>query len=179
MTEGSGSPEPAGAPVPDPAVVEQAIAQLRDEQDFNLGLAAGLVAALIGAALWAGITIVTKYQIGWMAVGVGFLVGFAVRQFGRGIEPRFGYLGAALALLGCGLGNLFAVLGIVAGHEHVSFFTLLGRVRWTAVPQIMAATFSPMDVLFYGIALYEGYKLSFRQLTASALGLSDPASSEA
>ena len=175
MTEASGPPEPAGAPVPDPAIVAQTIARLRDEQDFNLGLAAGLVAALIGAALWAGITIVTKYQIGWMAVGVGFLVGFAVRRFGRGIEPRFGYLGAALALVGCGLGNLFAVLGIVAGQESVSFFSLLGQVRWTAVPRIMAATFNPMDVLFYGIALYEGYKLSFRQLTASELGLPGPA----
>jgi hypothetical protein len=29
----------------------------------------------------------------------------------------------------------------------------------------MAATFSPMDLLFYGIAIYEGYKFSFRQLT--------------
>ena len=175
MTEASGSPEPAGAPVSDPAIVAQTIARLRDEQDFNLGLAAGLVAALIGAALWAGVTIVTKYQIGWMAVGVGFLVGFAVRRFGRGIEPRFGYLGAALALVGCALGNLFAVLGIVAGHESVSFFSLLGQVRWTAVPRIMAATFNPMDVLFYGIALYEGYKLSFRQLTTSELGLPGPA----
>jgi hypothetical protein len=130
MTEASGSPGPAGAPAPDPAVVAQALALLRGEQDFNLGL---------------------------------------------GIEPRFGYLGAALALVGCGLGNLFAVLGIFAGQESVSFFSLLGQVRWTALPRIMAATFSPMDVLFYGIALYEGYKLSFRQLTASELGLPGPA----
>ena len=29
----------------------------------------------------------------------------------------------------------------------------------------MVASFSPFDLLFYGIAVYEGYKLSFRQLT--------------
>ena len=29
----------------------------------------------------------------------------------------------------------------------------------------MAATFQPMDVLFYGIALYQGYKLSIRPIT--------------
>ena len=26
----------------------------------------------------------------------------------------------------------------------------------------MMATFSPMDLVFYGIAMYEGYKFSFR-----------------
>ncbi len=29
----------------------------------------------------------------------------------------------------------------------------------------MVATFSPIDLLFYGIAVYEGYRLSFRELT--------------
>jgi hypothetical protein len=29
----------------------------------------------------------------------------------------------------------------------------------------MATTFSPMDLLFYGIAVYEGFKLSFRKIT--------------
>jgi hypothetical protein len=29
----------------------------------------------------------------------------------------------------------------------------------------MAITFSPMDLVFYGIAVYEGFKLSFRKVT--------------
>jgi hypothetical protein len=29
----------------------------------------------------------------------------------------------------------------------------------------MMATFHPMDLLFYGIAVYQGYQLSFRELT--------------
>jgi hypothetical protein len=33
------------------------------------------------------------------------------------------------------------------------------------VKELMIATFNPMDLLFYGVAVYEGYKLSFRQLT--------------
>ena len=35
--------------------------------------------------------------------------------------------------------------------------------------EIMVATFSPMDLLFYGIAVYEGYRLSFRRLTRDDL----------
>ena len=34
----------------------------------------------------------------------------------------------------------------------------------------MVATFSPMDLLFYGIAVYEGYKFSFRQVGPEDLG---------
>ena len=30
----------------------------------------------------------------------------------------------------------------------------------------MKADFSPIDLLFYGIAIYEGYKFSFRQVEA-------------
>jgi len=29
----------------------------------------------------------------------------------------------------------------------------------------MKETFSPIDLLFYGIAIYEGYKLAVRQVT--------------
>ena len=35
----------------------------------------------------------------------------------------------------------------------------------------MVVTFSPIDLLFYGIAVYEGYKLSFRQIGLDDLGI--------
>jgi hypothetical protein len=34
-----------------------------------------------------------------------------------------------------------------------------------AVAELMTATFDLMDLLFYGIAIYFGYKSSFRQIT--------------
>jgi hypothetical protein len=33
----------------------------------------------------------------------------------------------------------------------------------------MRATFNPMDLLFYGIAVYEGYRFSFREITKKDL----------
>jgi hypothetical protein len=38
-------------------------------------------------------------------------------------------------------------------------------IDYSLVPQIMIDSFSPMDILFYGFALYEGYKFSFREIT--------------
>lgn len=139
--------------------------RLEGEQSFALGLLAGLGAAFVGALIWAAITYVTNFQIGFMAVGVGFLVGYAVRIFGRGMSSKFGYAGAGCALLGCVAGNLLTASFYLAFGEGVP---LLQAVVIPFIPaaavEIMAASFHPMDLLFYGIALYEGYRFSFRQI---------------
>jgi hypothetical protein len=139
--------------------------QLKHEQSLPLGVMAGGGAALLGALGWAIITAVTHFQIGFMAIGVGLLVGTAVRRFGRGFDTIFGVAGALLSLAGCALGNLLAVCAMGASANNMSIFTLLGRLDPVIAARLMAATFQPMDVLFYGIALYEGYKLSLRRLT--------------
>ena len=91
---------------PTDAQVEQLVHDLRAASSLPKGIAVGFVAMIVGAAIWAGITVATNYQIGWMSVGVGLLVGFAVRVGGGGIDNAFGLAGAALALIGCVLGNL-------------------------------------------------------------------------
>lgn len=128
--------------------------------NLAIGFAAGAVAALMGAAIWAGVTCATKYQIGWMAIGVGFLVGFAVKKFGHGQTPAFGILGGALALFGCLLGNFLAGIGMFAIQENANFFQVLSSFPPSAIPAFFQETFSPMDVLFYGIAVFQGYKVA-------------------
>jgi hypothetical protein len=134
-----------------------------------MGFMGGIGAATIGAIIWAIITATANYQIGWMAVGVGFLVGFAVRQFGKGIDTSFGIVGAALSLLGCLAGNLFSVCIVVSRQEGMAILEVLSRLNPEIVVGLMKATFSPIDLLFYGIAIYEGYKFSFRTITEGEL----------
>ena len=121
---------------------------------------AGLVAAAIGAGLWALVTIITGFQIGWMAVGVGFLVGWAVRLAGKGTHRAFGIMGALLALGGCAVGNLLTIIVVAARHFEIPLLAVFSRLTPDVVVQLMEATFSPMDLLFYGIAIYEGYRFS-------------------
>jgi hypothetical protein len=91
-------------------------------------------------------------------------VGWAVRRFGRGQEPVYGVLGGGFALLGCLLGNLLSACAFLAASESKSVFEVLGPVLGDAelVSRLMQATFNPMDLLFYAIAVYEGYKLARR-----------------
>ena len=154
----------------DPAQVNFALDQLRSQQNLIAGSLAGLAASLVGAGLWAVVTVVTGYQIGWMAVGVGFAVGLAMRIAGKGIDNVFGIVGAALAFFGCAVGNLFTVCAMVAKQESMALMDVLSQLDLSLIRELMVATFSPMDLLFYGIAIYEGYKLSFRQLSQQDLG---------
>lgn len=164
----AGASQPSG-PTFDDAQLNYALEQIRGEQSLMMGTLAGMLAALAGAVAWALITALTKFQIGWMAIGVGFLVGIAIRKFGNGIDKSFGVVGALLALLGCVLGNLLAVCGIIAIDQEIGIFDVLSMLNLAAVQELMVATFNPMDLVFYAIAVYQAYRLSFRQLTQQDL----------
>lgn len=143
--------------------------QLKLDQNLMLGLLSGFVASLVGAIIWAVITVSTEYQIGYMAVAVGFIVGYAIRYTGKGLDNIFGISGAVLALFGCLLGNFLSIIGFAANAEGLGYFEIIPLIDFTIIPSIMIETFNPMDILFYGIAIYEGYKFSFRQITEEEL----------
>ncbi len=138
----------------------------REEQNLAMGTLYGLIAAFAGAAIWAGVTIATEYQIGWMAVGIGFLVGIAVRAGGKGIDQVFGFVGAVLSLVGCLLGNLFTVAWFMSQEFGVPIGDVLSGLDPESALELIASTFQVMDLLFYGLAIYFGYRYSFRQLAA-------------
>jgi hypothetical protein len=74
------------------------------------GIAGGLLAALVGGFLWGLIVIVTDYEIGVAAWGIGFLAGFAVVRFAGGAK------GTPLQVVAV----LSSLLGIVIG-KYISF----------------------------------------------------------
>jgi hypothetical protein len=143
--------------------------EMKENQNLSFGIIGGIVAAAIGASVWGIITAVTNFQIGWMAVGVGLLVGYAVRISGKGIDKTFGVVGAVLSLLGCVAGNLLTACIIISTHQHIPFVQLVSRLNPEIVIELIKATFNPMDLLFYGIAVYEGYRFSLRRLNKEEL----------
>lgn len=134
--------------------------QIQANQNLGLGLVGGAVGACIGAAIWAGITAITNFQIGWMAVGVGFLTGFGVRTLGKGISPTFGVIGAILSLAGCLLGNLLSICVVISRQEGMPMLDVVSALNPSLAVELVKETFSVIDLLFYGIAVYQGYRFS-------------------
>ena len=153
----------------DPAMVEQLVADLRSRSSLLRGAVAGVLAMAAGAAVWTGVAVATEYQIGWMAVGMGCAVGFAVRLGGRGLENSFGILGASLALMGCVLGNLLTGCYFLSSELGLDYVKVLTGINPQSAVEVLKVMFQPMDLLFYGIALYEGYEFSFRSISPEEL----------
>ncbi|MGL1887378.1 MAG: hypothetical protein OCD76_12765 [Reichenbachiella sp.] len=118
-------------------VSPEVLEKLRLEQNLASGVIAGIAAGLVGAILWGMITVVTNYQIGYVAI----------------------------AILSCFLGNFLGIMGYLANDEGLAYIEILLLFDYNYFIPVMTETFSFMDVVFYGIAGYEGFKFSFRVIT--------------
>jgi len=74
------------------------------------GIAGGLVGALVGGLAWALLVILTEYEIGIAAWGIGFVAGFLVLRFAGGAK------GTPLQIVAV----LSSLLGIVLG-KYISY----------------------------------------------------------
>jgi hypothetical protein len=144
---------------------EELFEKLRLEQNYSVALITGIIASLGGAILWAIISVVTGYQIGFLAIALGALVGLSMRHTGKGLDQVFGITGAFLAVAGCFLGNFFAAMGFYAQAEDMNVLMVILSFDYAYFFEVMTDIFSPMDLFFYAIAGYEGYKFAFRQFT--------------
>lgn len=167
---------PPGASLPeqpqytvDKYALQAKIDNLKLEQNLPLGIIGGGVAGLLSAAAWAAVTYFTEYQIGWLAIGVGFLVGLGVRTLGKGFDRIYGVVGALIALVSVVLGNFLANLGFLAKYFEVSYLDMLLNFDYTMSFELMKETFSVMDILFYALAVYTGFRYSLRRIAPEKL----------
>ncbi len=93
------SSEQPGAPAPMPPAMREGVA-------FVPALLFGTIAAAVGGAIWAAIVVLTNYEVGWVAWGVGALVGFAVAMGGQVKMPVLGVMAGGLALAGLLVGKI-------------------------------------------------------------------------
>lgn len=82
----------------------------------------GLAAGAVGAAVWAGVVAVTNYEIGWIAWGVGGLVGYAV-AFGNANKQRSptaaGALAVGITVLAIAAGKYAAVQMMMPADDEI------------------------------------------------------------
>jgi hypothetical protein len=133
---------------------------IRSGQNIGLAVAAGIAAAIVSAMLWAVITVVTQMELGVVAIAIGYLVGQAVRAAGNGGAIGFGLVGAACALFGCVLGNVLSAVTFYAWSKGIHPGDLLTQLSFALVQRLSVAFFQPMDLFFYAVAVYEGYRFS-------------------
>lgn len=135
---------------------------IRENQDLNMAIAAGIISAVVGACVWGIFVAITEYQFVFMGILAGLFVGFSVRKFGKGIDTSFGIVGAICSLICCLAGTVIASCIMVASATDTSFLKIIFNLNFNLVTLILKEGFGPIDLLIYGFAIYEGYKISFR-----------------
>jgi len=150
-------------------ISEQTLEKLKSEQSLPAAIFAGIFIGVIAAIAWAAITVATNMKIGIVAIAIGAAVGLGMRFFGKGIDPLFGISGAIIAIVSCVFGDILSIIGFVANEAQLGYFETLLRFDYSQIFNIMSEIASPMDLIFYAIAAFEGYKFSFRQFTQKDL----------
>lgn len=144
--------------------------KLRLEQNFNAAIIYGFLAAILGAILWAFITIELNYQHTFIAIIIGIMVGFAVRKTGRGFENKFKIAGAAIAFFGVLLGNLLAIIGLASVELEMGFFETMTLIDYFELIKFyIFEVFDFYDALFYMAAVITGFQLSGMPITRKSI----------
>lgn len=147
-----GNPFAQGAePFPQPPVAPAPPAR----SNMGLGLVVAVVAALVAGGVYGGIAGAINREIGWAAVGVGFLVGFAAGKVG-GRNPALPVVSAVLSLGAVYFGQLLAISIIGAKELNVSVTTLLFE-HLDVVQAAWKEELGPLSFLFFGLAAFAAF----------------------
>ncbi|MFF5918084.1 hypothetical protein ACFY8C_07055 [Streptomyces flavochromogenes] len=143
----------AGGAAPEPYPVAPPPAPARD--NVALGLVAAVVAALVSAGVYGAVIGGTEREIGWAAVGIGFLTGLAAGKVG-GRNPVLPVASAVLALGAVYLGQLLGIAILLSKELNVSA-TELFLQEFGLLTEGWNATKDPLTFLFFGIAAFAAF----------------------
>lgn len=150
--------------------MERAIKAESESPNLASGLAAGLLAALIASLIWFGVVVITEYQLGLVAIAIGWLVAQAV-MFGagrkRGAPLQLTSVGITLAAMATSeyfIVRHFIVEAIKA-EGHTGFPLFLPPADMVDVI-VEGIKIEPMTLLFWALALWVAYRQpAVRRLT--------------
>lgn len=118
--------------------------------NIGLGIVAAVVAALAAAAAYGAIMNAIDRQVGYAAVGVGLLVGFAAGKLG-GRNPVLPVAGAVLSLGAVYLGQLFFIALALADYGNVGLGEVLDKAGVGGLNDIWQEGADAMDYVFLAI----------------------------
>jgi hypothetical protein len=151
----------------------------RSGQSFLRALGYGSLAALVGCIGWIAIEKLFHVQIGFVAIGVGYLVGKAVRKGSGGLGgKRYQALALALTYAAIALASLPELLeavrqradassGAASGAPSLSGWALLLGIALAS--PFLQGTENIIGLFIIGIGLYEAWKYT-RAVPVEVLG---------
>ncbi|MDQ0964446.1 hypothetical protein QFZ66_008324 [Streptomyces sp. B4I13] len=148
-TDGNPFAQQPGATLPPPVPAAPA------RNNLALGLVVAVAVALVSAGIYGAIVGATEYEIGYAAVGVGFVIGFAAGRIG-GTNPVLPVVSALLSLGAVYLGQLIGIAMIGADELGVSATSLFTE-HFDVLTEGWSETADAMTFLFLGIGAFAAF----------------------
>jgi hypothetical protein len=151
-------------------IVEREVEAGKSLNRFLGGLAYGAVAAIAGCLGWMLVSKIFKGQYAIAAIGVGYLVGKAIRKGTRGQGgTRYQVLAVFLSYSAIALASLPLVMELVRHSDAGSRASLPFMVALAYELPFLGGTDSILGLFIIAIGLYEAWKLT-RALPLNVLG---------
>lgn len=144
------------------ADMERAIAAETESPNLAGALIAGLLAAAVASLIWYGVVVITEYQLGLVAILLGWLVGRAV-MFGagrkRGIPLQL--MSVTISLLAMVASEYFIVRHFIVEAlkaEGETEFRLLIPLGDMIAVVIEGIRLEPLTLMFWAFALWVAFR---------------------
>jgi hypothetical protein len=132
----------------------------------------GILAMILGAGLWAVITVVTEHEFSLVAIGVGALVGLAMFS-ARPTSTGIAVVAALLTVVGCALGEFLAIPAYVAHKDGIAFSKLINLEL--NHPKLYFDSLDGKTYLFWAIGAVAAFGMVFRRIQAARTSYGVPA----
>ena len=147
--------------------IEQTLQAETENPNVILAVLAGLAAAVVGTLVWYGVVVITNRQVGFIAVGAGWLVAMAV-IFGSGRKrgPAIQAISVTITLVALVMSEWLIVRYFVIqtlaeqGFTEVAIFWPLGLMLELVVASITDNLFT---LIFWAIALWAAFSTPARK----------------
>ena len=142
-------------------------ARLIRSQSPRNALMAGVIAIIIFTIFWVALTGLFGRVFPWVTVVLGAMVGFVIRQAGRGVDWRFPVLAAVLTLAGAVLANIVVAASTTAELFGTSTINVLQSVTSMTWPVFFDEVWNAADGFYAALSAGLAAFLSNRPLTRS------------
>lgn len=164
-----GSSLDAGAPAGGAAtaVADAAPVQPASTSDILGGLIAGLIAAVLASAVWYGVVAISQYQVGLVAIAVGFIVGFGVVL---GANRRGSMVLVAISVVLTLLALVISEYLIVAHFIGQELAVQGVTIDLVQPPDFIVSVVTdslqadPLTLAFWAIALFQAFAIPSRSM---------------
>ncbi len=136
-------------------------------QSLRNAIMAGLIVIVIFSIFWISLTTLFSQRFPWFTVVLGFMLGYAIRLTGKGVDWRFPTLAAALAIVGSLCANIIVAASVTADGFDTSTIQILSSVTSMTWPVFFDEVLTIADAFFAVVAAGFAAFYASRKLTRS------------